>query len=133
MSIQRCFLALKKAWSYVRSTPWLYESITLGATVAMISSTSALAYSSALMRFPKISPTLLYSTSMKSALQQAIMDTACHECNALRMYTLKKAPSSLLSPLLGFSMDTLAVEMVMSILISFIIVTFSIFLVREMR
>jgi len=125
--------ALRYMWHQFRSMPWLCDSLVLGVTVAATSSTSALAFSSALMRFPKMSPSASTYSATTSALQQAIIDTACHECNALRIFNNPKWPVGETSTLLGFSTDTLITETLMSFVISFIIVTFSVFLVRELR
>ncbi|KAG6543553.1 hypothetical protein Mapa_015047 [Marchantia paleacea] len=126
--------AFTSMWRNFRGTPWLCDGLVLGATVAAISSTSALSFSSALMRFPKVGPTSnAFSVSAPTALQQAVIGTACHECNALRLHTYPRSPAGHVSTLLGFSTDTIITETFMSFLISFIIVTFSVFLVREMR
>ncbi|BBN16691.1 hypothetical protein MPTK1_7g08520 [Marchantia polymorpha subsp. ruderalis] len=127
--------ACASLWRSFRGTPWLCDGLVLGATVAAISSTSALAFSSALMRFPmRAGPTSgAFSLSPATALQQAVIGTACHECNALRLHTYPRSPAGHVSTLLGFSTDTIVTETFMSFLISFIIVTFSVFLVREMR
>ncbi|KAH8968271.1 hypothetical protein BDL97_03G119200 [Sphagnum fallax] len=118
-------------WQKLQSSPWMYDGLVLGATVAAISSTSVLAFSSALMRFPRL---IIHANSAftNSMVQEAMLKTACHECHALRLFganpkTAIAAATSLLPT------DSLMTEILISLLISFLIVTFSVFLVRELR
>lgn len=145
-------------WQKLQSSPWMYDGLVLGATVAAISSTSVLAFSSALMRFPRL---IIHANSAftNSMVQEAMLKTACHECHALRLFganpktAIAAASSSSISSLAWapphatttittlvqqqatglLARDSLMTEILISLLISFLIVTFSVFLVRELR
>ncbi|KAG0577866.1 hypothetical protein M758_5G180100 [Ceratodon purpureus] len=124
---------LRLFWHQFTSTPWLCDGLVLGAAVAAISSTCALAFASALMKFPKMSPGSYYSPSTSALLQRVMISYDCPECNALRLYSHLNKPVGYSATLLEFSSDSLLTETIMSFTISFIIVTFAVFLVREMR
>jgi len=127
---------LRFLWHQFTMTPWLCDGLVLGAAVAAISSTCALAFASALMRFPS---DYWYAASAVQKLKGLLMISkyysVCPECNALQLFNNFNSPTSsgYSSTLLEFSTDSLITETVMSFTISFIIVTFALFLVREMR
>jgi hypothetical protein len=124
---------LRLFWHQLTSTPWLCDGLVLGTVVAAISSTCALAFASALMKFPKTSPSSYYSASSSDVLQKVALSNDCPECNALRLYSHLSKPIGYSATLLEFSSDSLLTETIMSFTISFIIVTFAVFLVRELR
>lgn len=117
-------------WHQITSMPWLCDGLLLGVAVAAISSTCALGFASALMRFPKMSSSSYYDPS--GSIQKVMISNACPECNALHFYNINN-PTGYSSTLLEFASDSLILEAIMSFIISFIIVTFALFLVRERR
>lgn len=124
---------LRLFWHQFASTPWVCDGLVLGAAVAAISSTCALAFASALMEFPKTTPSSYYSASSGAVFQKVVISNDCAECNALRLFSHLNKPIGYSATLLEFSSDSLLTETIMSFTISFIIVTFAVFLVREMR
>ncbi|KAH9569101.1 hypothetical protein CY35_03G114500 [Sphagnum magellanicum] len=118
-------------WQKLQSSPWMYDGLVLGATVAAISSTSVLAFSSALMKFPRL---IIHANSAftNSMVQEAMLKTACHECHALRLFGAN--PKTAIAAATGLlPTDSLMTEILIALLMSFLIVTFSVFLVRELR
>lgn len=123
---------LRLYWHQFTSMPWLCDGLVLGTAVAAISSTCALAFASALMKYPKMTPSTYYSAS-SALFQKVVVSDDCPECNALRLYGPLLKPLGYSSALLEFSSDSLLTETIMSFTISLVIVTFAVFLVREMR
>jgi hypothetical protein len=111
---------------------WHQITLVLGTAVAIISSTCTLAFTSALMRVPKTSPEVPpYGSS--SAFQKIATSSTCAECDALQYYNNINKPPGYHTTLLEFASDTAVTETIMSFVISFIIVTFALFLAREVR
>lgn len=123
---------LRLMWHQITTTSWLCDTLVLGTVVAIISSTCTLAFTSALMRLPKTSPEVSFYGS-SSAFQKIITSSTCLECNALQFYNNINKPPGYHTTLLEFASDTVITETIMSFMISFIIVTFALFLAREMR
>lgn len=129
-------VTLKYMWHQIRSTPWVCDGVILGTIIGLVYSTCALAFSAAFVKFPDLSPSAL-NASRSSKLQHVWMNTAwqCHECNALRLFgnSVQTRPIDYHSTIYGFFSDTLVTETFMSFVISFIVVSFAVFVVREIR
>ncbi|KAH7278607.1 hypothetical protein KP509_38G048500 [Ceratopteris richardii] len=153
---------IERLRTWLGSRPWLGDGLLLSTTVATVSLTSALGFSSAVVRvevaapptssaggagghfhvgrgvpyfLPSSSAGASVSSTSESVSWPLLQSWACHECRALRLAAHPTSPDThaAITTLLNFSSDSLIAETFMSFLISFVIVTFSIFVAREMR
>lgn len=123
---------LRFVWHQMTTTSWLCDALVLGTAVAIISSTCTLAFTSALMKFPKTSPEVSYYDP-SSAFQKIVSTSTCLECDALQFYSNINKPPGYHTTLLEFASDSMLTETIMSFMISFIIFTFALFVAREIR